>query len=450
MRTLRRRPAGPSRAPVVPGYDLLAPLAFGATGAVWSGRDAAGRPVAVSVLPLPAGPRGAAQLRRLGRLREGRHPHLARVLDVVGLDADRCAVVAEVVTGPTLATVRAARGPLPVAEAAGLLAALGAGLGHLHERGLIHGDVSPTNVVLAPGGVPVLVDLAGEGVVERGTAGFVAPERTGGAPPSAPGDVWALARLVLWVAGDDDAVAAAVAPALAAEPARRPGARDLAARAPSLARAASVRLPDDADLAQAQLRAGAHQVPTQLTAPRRPRRRHAAGRRGRVMVAALAALAAVAGGVWWTGARTDAGAVDASRGPDETQLRQVVAGLLERRDRALAAGDRAALAALTVAGSPAAQQDAALLARLRAAGVRVEGLGTALVALEERGRAGAGAGRVRVDVQVVTRQGGYALVPDGSVPVTGGGGSEVPAQAPRCAVLTVLGPPWRVEEVGRC
>ncbi|KAE8765111.1 protein kinase domain-containing protein, partial [Georgenia thermotolerans] len=218
MRTLRRRPAGPSRAPTVPGYALLAPLAFGATGAVWSARDEAGRPVAVSVVPLPPGPRGAAQLRRLGRLRTARHPHLADVRDVVGLDGDRCAVVTEVVTGPTLATVRAARGPLPAAEAAGLLTALGAALGHLHERGLIHGDVSPTNVVLAPGGVPVLVDLAGEGVVERGTAGFVPPERVGGAPPGAPGDVWALARLVLWASGEDPAVAAAVAPALAAEP----------------------------------------------------------------------------------------------------------------------------------------------------------------------------------------------------------------------------------------
>ena len=173
----------------------------------------------------------------------------------------------------------------------------------------------------------------------------------------------------------------------------------------------------------------------------------------------LAVLAAVAGGVWWTGPRAGAGAVDARR-PAEADLRAAVAGLLERRDAALMAGDGAALAALTVPGSPAAEEDAALLARLRAARVRVERLGTELVTVEERGRAGAGAGRVRVDVEVLTRQSGYVFVSGESVPGAGGpaeaartggaAGAEVPAQPPRCAVFTVLGPPWRVEEVGGC
>ncbi|WP_428841525.1 hypothetical protein, partial [Georgenia thermotolerans] len=132
----------------------------------------------------------------------------------------------------------------------------------------------------------------------------------------------------------------------------------------------------------------------------------------------------------------------------EADLRAAVVELLERRDAALTAGDGAALAALTVPGSPAAEEDGALLARLRAAGVRVEGLVTELASLEERGRAGAGGERVRVDVEVVTRQGGYALVPGGAA--ARGAGGAMPPQPPRCSVLTVLGPPWRVEEVGGC
>ncbi|WP_305852952.1 serine/threonine-protein kinase [Georgenia sp. TF02-10] len=283
------------RAPQVPGYRLTAPVGFGAGGAVWAATDTTGRAVAVAFLALAPGERGTAQLRRLGALRAVVHPHLPRVRDVVGLDGGRCALVSEVVPGPSLATVHAARGPLTPPEAATVLAAVGAALGHLHARGVVHGDVAPTNVLLAPGGVPVLVDLAGEVTGERGTAGFVAPERAAGQPASAAGDVWALARLLLWATDDHPDVRRAVAPALAADPGARPSPRDLAARALELAAAEPVHLPEGAQLASAQLRAGAGLEPTRRQGGGRPRRR-AQRRRPRWGIVAAVALA-VAGGV---------------------------------------------------------------------------------------------------------------------------------------------------------
>ncbi|MFD1505213.1 hypothetical protein FE374_09625 [Georgenia yuyongxinii] len=486
--------AGTGRGPVVPGYELLAPVGFGATGAVWSARDGSGRPVAVSILPLASGARGTAQLRRLGNLRASRHPHLARVDTVVGLDGGRCAVVSEVVTGPSLATVRAARGPLPPGEAATLLVALGAALGHLHERGVIHADVAPTNVLLAPGGVPVLVDLAGEGAHERGTPGFVAPERRRGAAPGAAGDVWALARLLMWATDGDPEVAQLLAPALADDPAARPRARDLAARAPSLAEATAVHLPPQPDLAQAQLRAGVNQVPTQLAVARRPRRRHA--RPGAWWAASIVVVLAAAGGgaVAWggpggpaglpagdteptpvpgtpparlkspivvdvgadlppeatgTGTSTDIGGRTGT--PPEEDLTVVVADLLRLRDAALEAADADALGELTVPGSRAAAADADLLARLQGARVRLEGLRTEVGDVRV---VRAPAGGTLAEVEVILRQRVHhrlARNEDGTDAARSDSVVAVPSRPPRCVALTLEGPtPWRVATARPC
>ncbi|MFH5823335.1 protein kinase [Georgenia sp. AZ-5] len=458
-----------SAVPAVPGYRLDAPVGFGASGAVWAARDRAGRPAVVALLRLPPGERGAAQLRRLGRLRATAHPHLPQVLDLVALTPDRCALVSEPLAGPTLATVRAARGALAPGEVATLLMALGSALGHLHERGIVHGDVSPRNVLVCPGGVPVLTDLAGEVTHESGTAGFVPPERQRGGPAGAHGDVWALARLLLWAGGEEPALARLLGPALEADPSRRPAARDLATRALAVPRV-PVALPGAADLAQAQLRAGARHDLTLRAGRTRPRGRH--GRGGGRRAVALGTLgllviagAASAGGPASTGS---AEGMPAGRPTSAADVRDTpprgsagpggpagagaagrpeagVANLLAARDAALEELDGEALERLTVPGSPAAREDAALLDRLRSTGTRPAGLRTEL--LSARVLAGE-----PVVVEVVTRQRAYELAPVAPDGVgTGGAGGPagrgtgaVPEQPARCARLELGGPPWRV------
>ncbi len=172
-------PAGraPDGAVTEPGWRLLTvrgPLEFTLTGimaALAGALAAAGHDVVVSVLSLPRGAAGAAQLRRLAALRHGTHPHLARIRQVVNLDPARCAVVSDRVRGPTLATVLAARGRLEPGELAGLLAGIGSALGHLHERGVVHGDVSPANVVVADDGVGMPEGIATMGRASRSGLG---------------------------------------------------------------------------------------------------------------------------------------------------------------------------------------------------------------------------------------------------------------------------------------
>jgi serine/threonine protein kinase len=84
-------------------------------------------------------------------------------------------------------------------------AELAAALAHIHESGILHGDLKPSNVVLGPGGHPYLIDFnlarKRDGSILRcgGTLPYMAPERLrvlAGDPPAvteaAPADVFAL------------------------------------------------------------------------------------------------------------------------------------------------------------------------------------------------------------------------------------------------------------------
>lgn len=263
------------------------------------GLDAQGRHVVIRVVDLPRGRAGALVLRRLADLRVLRHPGLVTVREVVSLPEHRAGVIMDLVDGAGLDVVLGARGRLNVSWLATLLDVLGSALAYLHEHGVTHGDVSSGNVLVTADGHPVLVDLLGS-VMETGTQEYAAPERLAGAPPSAAGDVYALARLLTECSGQGGTasrrLAGILTDALAEDPADRPTARDLAARAPQLGQASPIELPDGARLAAGSLRAAAR-TPTRTVGSRlrptarpsrRPRRRNepwknhgSAGRTGR-------------------------------------------------------------------------------------------------------------------------------------------------------------------------
>ncbi|MEM1348677.1 MAG: GAF domain-containing protein, partial [Myxococcota bacterium] len=77
----------------------------------------------------------------------------------------------------------------------------------LHEVGIVHADLQPRNVVLAPSGQTWLIDLPlfstspGERGHIVGSAPFMAPELWAGAPPSGAADLYALGALICWIAG---------------------------------------------------------------------------------------------------------------------------------------------------------------------------------------------------------------------------------------------------------
>ena len=237
----------------------------------------------IRVVDLPRGRAGALVLRRLADLRVLRHPGLATVREVVSLPEHRAGVIMDLVDGAGLDVVLGARGRLNVSWLATLLDVLGSALAYLHEHGATHGDVSSGNVLVTADGHPVLVDLLGS-VMETGTQEYAAPERLAGAPPSAAGDVYALARLLTECSGQGGTasrrLAGILADALAEDPADRPTARDLAARAPQLGQASPIELPDGARLAAAPCEQQPAPRPARSAPGSGPQRDRAAGRGG--------------------------------------------------------------------------------------------------------------------------------------------------------------------------
>ena len=121
--------------------------------------------------------------------------------DVVDHDG-RPWLVMEYVDGPTLAEILADEGRLPPPRVAGIGAQLADALARAHERGIVHRDVKPGNVLLDRGGRPKISDfgiarghgddqLTQTGFV-TGTPGYLSPELARGGDPDPASDVWAL------------------------------------------------------------------------------------------------------------------------------------------------------------------------------------------------------------------------------------------------------------------
>lgn len=99
-------------------------------------------------------------------------------------------------TADTLRSELKRRGALPLDRCLEIGLALASALAHLHERGLVHRDVKPSNVILV-GGVPKLADIGLVAAVSDsrsfvGTEGYIPPEGPG--TPSA--DCYALGKLL--------------------------------------------------------------------------------------------------------------------------------------------------------------------------------------------------------------------------------------------------------------
>jgi serine/threonine protein kinase len=186
-------------------YRIQARLGEGGMGIVFRAvRDRDGRTVALKVLRDELG-QDEAYRRRLARearaAAEVDHPNLAGVLEAGEADG-RAFLAVRYVDGRSLADALSADGPLEMPRLLRLAAEVGAGLDALHQRGLVHRDVKPANIMLAGDGTAVLCDLGlAKGlaytVLTRpgqvlGTVDYLAPELIGGEPAGPASDLYAL------------------------------------------------------------------------------------------------------------------------------------------------------------------------------------------------------------------------------------------------------------------
>jgi eukaryotic-like serine/threonine-protein kinase len=195
-------PAEPSAAhpPVVPGYVLEELLGRGGSGEVWRAVPRrGGDPVAVKVLVAGEPERQAREAALLGELD---HPHLVRLIEIVHQPrrggAPRVALVLELLAGGSLAALLARRGRLRPGEVVTAIAPVAAALAHAHGSGVVHGDLSPGNILFTAEGRPVLTDLGvarvlGEAAAAEVTPPYVDPTVARGGAPGPASDVFGIA-----------------------------------------------------------------------------------------------------------------------------------------------------------------------------------------------------------------------------------------------------------------
>jgi predicted Ser/Thr protein kinase len=186
-------------------YEVETTLGEGGMARVYRGTDRIlGRTVAIKVLsPKYAGDDSfVTRFRREAQAAAGlNHPHVVSVFDT-GDDEDQHYIVMEYVEGDTLADVLRREGRLPPERATAIAADVATALEGAHEKGLVHRDVKPGNVMIDREGRVKVMDfgiaraaaddtLTQTGIV-LGTASYLSPEQAQGLPVDARSDIYSL------------------------------------------------------------------------------------------------------------------------------------------------------------------------------------------------------------------------------------------------------------------
>jgi serine/threonine protein kinase len=182
-------------------YRIVNLLGIGGMGEVYRADDLLlGQPVALKFLPLAAtaSTTQLTQFRNEVRIaRQVSHPNVCRVYDI-GEVAGLTYLSMEYVDGGDLASLLRRIGRLPQEKALEIARMLCAGLTAAHNKGVIHCDLKPANIMLDGKGQVHITDFGLARLAEKsrdvagGTPPYMAPEQRAGREVTARSDIYAL------------------------------------------------------------------------------------------------------------------------------------------------------------------------------------------------------------------------------------------------------------------
>jgi len=195
--------------PNIPGWEVLGVAGRGGFGTVWRGlREADGAIAAIKIAP-PDDPDTLERIEEeAGSLRALSHPNIVALLDSGPLDdkGGGLFLAMAFIDGPELSQEIPVSG-LPAARAYAIFRHIAAAVIHAHERGILHRDLKPGNILLDAHGTAHVADFGLALPVHRrvhqlsmtragmvaGTAEYLPPEAyIADYQPSAAADIFAL------------------------------------------------------------------------------------------------------------------------------------------------------------------------------------------------------------------------------------------------------------------
>ncbi|SEG25919.1 Serine/threonine protein kinase [Thermomonospora echinospora] len=199
--------------PIAGRYELIGEISAGGMGTVWRGYDSVlDREVAVKLIrpDMLASPKVAEEFAKRFR-REARvtarirHHGVPQVYDAV-LDKsfDRLYLVMELIHGTSLRAYINPDDPLPIAWAVAMGAQISTVLSHAHAVPVVHRDLKPDNVLVAPDGTVKVLDFGIAAILRTditkltpagqpiGTSKYMSPEQIRGAQITPHSDLYAL------------------------------------------------------------------------------------------------------------------------------------------------------------------------------------------------------------------------------------------------------------------
>lgn len=185
-------------------YKIESELGQGGMGVVYKAHDTMlGRTVALKFLPPMFSSDENSKARFIHEARAVSaldHPNIAVVHEIGGTDEEHLFIVMAFYEGQTLEDI-IKEGPVGLDDAVSYSLDMAKGLAAAHDKGIIHRDIKPGNVMVTEAGFLKILDFGlakisdvtmTMGAMSLGTLAYMSPEQAQGAPVDNRTDLWAL------------------------------------------------------------------------------------------------------------------------------------------------------------------------------------------------------------------------------------------------------------------